>query len=63
MNKTLTVKADSLIVKKNLVLVLTFPFLRQHNLDGLESAILLTDFAQQRLRKNAEVSDIYSTLN
>ena len=31
-------------------------------LDGVESAVLLSDFAQQLRRKNTDVPDIYFTL-
>ena len=32
------------------------------NLDGVETGIFLSDFAQQLRRKNADVADIYFTL-
>ena len=61
-NKKLFSKADSLVDK-----ILSFPRIKlSHSqtliLDGVETGILLLDFAQQLRRKNADVPDIYFTL-
>ena len=61
-NKNLFSKADSLKDKK-----LSCPRTKLSNsltliLDGVETGIFLSDFAQQLRRKNAEVPDIYFTL-
>ena len=61
-NKKLFSKADSLVDK-----ILSCPHIEFSNsqtliLDGVETGIFLSDFAQQLRRKNAEVSDIYFTL-
>ena len=62
MNKKLFSKADTLVNK-----VLSCPRIKLSNsqtstLDGVETGILLSDFAQQLRRKNADVPDIYITL-
>ena len=61
-NKKLFSKADSLVDK-----ILSCPRIKLSNsptliLDGVETGIFLSDFAQQLHRKNAEVPDIYFTL-
>ena len=61
-NKKLFSKADSLVDK-----ILSCPRIRLSNsqilfLDGVETGIFLSDFAQQLRRKNADVPDIYFTL-
>ena len=61
-NKTLFSKADSLVDK-----TLCCPRIKLSNsqtliLDGVETGIFLSDFAQQLRRKNADVPDIYFTL-
>ena len=60
-NKKLFSKADSLVDK-----ILFCPRIKLSNsqiliLDGVETAIFLSDFAQQRRRKNVDVPDIYFT--
>ena len=62
MNKKLFSKADSLADK-----ILSRPRIKLSNsqiliLDGVETGISLLDFAQQLLRKNADIPDIYFTL-
>ena len=62
LNKKLFSKADSLVDK-----ILSCPRIKLPNsqtliLDGVETGIFLSDFAQQLRRKNADVSDIYFTL-
>ena len=62
MNKKLFSKADSLVDK-----ILSSPRIKLSNsqtliLDGVETGIFLSDFAQQLRRKNADVPDIYFTL-
>ena len=62
MNKKLFSKADSLVDK-----ILCCPRIKLSNsqtliLDGVETGIFLSDFAQQLRRKNADVPDIYFTL-
>ena len=57
-NKNLFSKADSLVDK-----ILSCPRIKLSNsqtliLDGIETGIFLSDFAQQLRRKNAEVPDI-----
>ena len=61
-NKKLFSKADSLVDK-----VLSCPRINLSNsqtsfLDGVETGIFLSDFAQQLRRKKADVPDIYFTL-
>ena len=61
-NKKLFSKADSLLDN-----ILSCPCIKLSksqtlNLDGVETGILLSDFAQQLRRKNADVQDIYFTL-
>ena len=61
-NKKLLSKADSLVDK-----ILYCPRIKLSNsqtllLDGVETGIFLSYFAQQLPRKNAEVQDIYFTL-
>ena len=61
MNKKLFSKADSLVDK-----ILFCPRIKLSNsqtliLDGVETGIFLSDFAQQLRRKNADVPDIYFT--
>ena len=61
-NKKLFSKADSLVDK-----LLSCPRIKLSNsqtlfLDGVETGIFLSDFAQQLHRKNADVPDICSTL-
>ena len=61
-NKNLFSKADSLVDK-----ILSCPRIKLSNsqtliLDGIETEIFLSDFAQQLRRKNADVPDIYFTL-
>ena len=61
-NKKLFSKADSLVDKS-----LSFPRVKLSNsqtlfLDGVETGIFLSDFAQQLRRKNSDVRDIYFTL-
>ena len=61
-NKKLFSKADSLVDK-----ILSCPRIKLSNsltlfLDGVETGIFLSDFAQQLRRKNADVPDIYFTL-
>ena len=61
-NKKLFSKADSLVDK-----ILSCPRIKLSNsqtlnLDGVETAIFLSDFIQQLRRKNADVPDIYFTL-
>ena len=61
-NKKLFFKADSLVDK-----ILSSPRIKLSNsqtliLDGVETGIFLSDFAQQLRRKNAEVPDIYLPL-
>ena len=61
-NKKLFSKADSLVDK-----FLSSPRTKLPNsqtliLDGAETGIFLSDFAQQLRRKNADVLDIYFTL-
>ena len=61
-NKKLFSKADSSVDK-----ILSCPRIKLSNsqtliLDGIETGILLLDFAQQLRRKNADVPDIYFTL-
>ena len=61
-NKNLFSKADSLLDKN-----LSCPRIKLSNsktltLDGVETRIFLSDFAQQLRRKNADVPDIYFTL-
>ena len=60
-NKKLFSKADSLADK-----YLSSPSIKLSNseiliLDGVETGIFLSDFAQQLSRKNADVPDIYFT--
>ena len=60
-NKKLFSKADSLVDK-----ILSFPRINLSTsqtliLDGAETGIFLSDFAQQLRRKNADVPDIYFT--
>ena len=61
-NKKLFSKADSLVDK-----ILSCPRIKLSNsqtliLDGVETGIFLSDFAQQLRHKNADVPDIYFTL-
>ena len=61
-NQKLFSKADSLVDK-----TLSSPRIKLSNsqtliLDGVETGIFLSDFAQQLRRKNADVPDIYFTL-
>ena len=61
-NKKLLSKADSLVNK-----ILSCPRIKLSDsqtsiLDGVETGILLSDFAQQLRSKNADVPDIYFTL-
>ena len=61
-NKYLFSEADSLVDK-----ILSCPRIKLTNsqtlvLDGVETGILLSDFAQQLRRKNADVPDIYFNL-
>ena len=61
-NKGLFPKADSLVDKS-----LSCPRVKLSNsqtlfLDGVETGIFLSDFAQQMRRKNADVPDIYFTV-
>ena len=61
-NKKSFSKADSLVDK-----ILSCPRIKLSNsqtliLDGVETGIFLSDFAQQLRRKNADVPDIYFTL-
>ena len=61
-NKKLFSKADSLVDK-----ILSSPRIKLSNsetliLDGVETGIFLSDFAQQLRRKNADVPDIYFNL-
>ena len=61
-NKKIFSKADSLVDK-----ILSCPRIKLSNsqtliLDGVETGIYLSDFAQQLRRKNADVPDIYFTL-
>ena len=61
-NKKLFSKADSLVDK-----ILSCPRIKLSNsqtlfLDGVETRIFLSDFAQQLRPKNADVLDIYFTL-
>ena len=61
-NEKLFSKADSLVEK-----ILSCPRIKLSNsqfliLDGVETGIFLSDFAQQLRRKNADVPDIYFTL-
>ena len=61
-NKKLFSKADSLVDK-----ILSSPRIKLSNsetliLDGVETVIYLSNFAQQLRRKNADVPDIYFTL-
>ena len=61
-NKKLFSKADFLVDK-----ILSGPHIKLSNsqtliLDGVETGIFLSDFAQQLRRKNADVPDIYFTL-
>lgn len=61
-NKKLFAKADSLVDK-----LLSSPRIKLSNsnillLDGRDTGVSLTDFAQTLRRKNAEVPDIYFTL-
>ena len=61
MNKKLFSKADSLVDK-----ILSSPRIKlsiseTSILDGVETGIFLSDFAQQLHRKNADVPDIYFT--
>ena len=58
-NKKLISKADFLVEK-----ILSCPRIKLStsqtlSLDGVETGILLSDFAQQLRRKNADVPDIY----
>ena len=62
MNKKLFSEADSLVDK-----ILSCPRIKLSKsqsliLDGIETGIFLSDFAQQLRRKNADVPDIYFTL-
>ena len=62
LNKNLFSKADSLVDK-----ILSSPRIKLSNsqtlvLNGIETGIFLSDFAQQLRRKNADVPDIYFTL-
>ena len=59
--KKLSAKADSLVDK-----ILCCPRIKLSNsqisiLDGVETGVLLSDFAQQLRPKNADVADIYFT--
>ena len=61
-NRKLFPKTDSLVDK-----ILSSPRIKLSNsqtliLDGVETGIFLSDFAQQLRRKNADVPDIYFTL-
>ena len=61
-NKKLFSRTDSLVDK-----ILSCPGIKLSNsqtffLDGVETGIFLSDFAQQLRRKNADVPDIYFTL-
>ena len=61
-NKKLISKADSLVEE-----ILSCPGIKLSNsqtlnLDGVETAIFLSHFAQQLSRKNTDVPDIYFTL-
>ena len=61
-NKKLFSKADSLVDK-----ILSCPRVKLSNsqtliLDGVETEIFLSDFAQQLRRKNADIPDIYFIL-
>ena len=61
-NKKLSSKADFLVDK-----ILSCPRIKLSNsetliVDGVETRIFLSDFAQQLRRKNADVPDIYFTL-
>ena len=61
-NKKLISKTDSLVDK-----ILSCPRIKLSNaqtliLDGVETGIFLSDFAQQLRRKNADVPGIYLTL-
>ena len=61
-NKNVFSKADSLVDQ-----ILSGPRIKLSNsqtliLDGVETGIFLSDFAQQPRRKNADVPDIYFTL-
>ena len=62
MNKRLFAKADSLVIN-----ILSFPRIRLSNLHtlilvGVESGVLLSDFAHQLRRKNADVPELCFTL-
>ena len=61
-NKNLFARADSLVEK-----ILSFTRIKLSNsqsllLDGVETGVLLSDFAQQLRRNNSDVPDIYFTL-
>ena len=61
-NKKLLAKADTLVTK-----TLSCPRIKLSNsqtliLDVVETGVLLSNFAQQLLRKNADVPDVYFTL-
>ena len=61
-NKKFFAKADSLINKKLSCPRIKHTKLRNLNLDGSKTGILLSGFAQQIRQKNADVPDIYFTL-
>ena len=62
MNKKLFSKADSLIEKNLFCPRIKLSISQTLILDGIETGNSLLDFAQQLLRKNADIPDIYFTL-
>ena len=60
--KNLFFKADSLVDKILSCPRIKLPSSQTLDLDGVETVIFLSDFAQQLRRKNADVPDIYFTL-
>ena len=62
MNKKLFSKADSLVDKPLSCPRIKLSISQTLNLDGVETGIFLSDFAQQMRRKNADIPDIYFTL-
>ena len=61
-NKKLFAKADTLVDKILFCPPIKLSNSQTLNLDGVETGIFLSDFAQQLRRKNADVPDIYFTL-
>ena len=62
LNKKLIAKADTLVDKTLSCTRIKSSKLQTLILDGVESGVLVSDFAQQFRRENADVPDLYFTL-